>query len=144
MRNRQSGTAAVELVLALPILLLLTMLTTEFGRAFYEYNTLVKAARAGVRYLSMQTPGTHTAEARNIIVYGNTAGSGSTMLPRLTTARVAAPVWATTGANPLINTVTVRISGYTYQPLVGSVFGVSLGLNALTFGDITATMRSPL
>ncbi len=48
--------------------------------------------------------------------------------------------------NPVINTVTVRISGYTFRPLSASVFGTVLagGNGNIVFSDITATMRAPL
>ena len=62
MKIRQRGVALVELALIIPFLLLLTFITTEFGRAMYEYNAVAKATRDAVRYLSFQTPGTHITE----------------------------------------------------------------------------------
>ena len=76
-RRTQHGAALIELALITPLLLLLTFITTEFGRAMYEYNAVVKSTRDAVRYLSVQTPGTHVTEARNLIVYGNIAGTGT-------------------------------------------------------------------
>ncbi|WP_438999322.1 TadE/TadG family type IV pilus assembly protein, partial [Variovorax beijingensis] len=49
--RRQRGVALVELALITPLLLLLTFITTEFGRAMYEYNLVVKSTRDAVRYL---------------------------------------------------------------------------------------------
>ena len=54
--ERQKGTAIVEFALVLPFLLLLTFITTEFGRAIWQYNTLAKSVRDAARYLSLQTP----------------------------------------------------------------------------------------
>ena len=73
MKNKQKGAALVELALILPLLLLLTFITTEFGRAMFEYNAITKSTRDAVRYLSFQTPGTQITEARNLMVYGNLA-----------------------------------------------------------------------
>ncbi len=142
MRTRQQGVALVEFAFMLPLLLVLSLAATELGRAVYRYNTTAKAVRDAVRYLSVQTPGTHTTEARNLIVYGNLAGTGALLDPALTAANVGAPTWQTAGSDPLINTVTVRVTGYRFRPLFGSVFGTTFA--SFTFSDITATMRSPL
>ncbi|MDQ3060669.1 MAG: pilus assembly protein [Pseudomonadota bacterium] len=142
MKKRHGGTALVEFALILPLLLVLTFITTEFGRAMYQYNTLTKSVRDGVRYLSVQTPGTHLSEARNLIVYGNVAGTGTPLALGLTAVQVPDPTWQAVGTNPVINTVTVQISGYTFHSLVPSVFGISL--DNIPFPSISATMRSHL
>jgi Flp pilus assembly protein TadG len=142
MDTRQKGVALVEFAFVLPLLLLLTLLATELGRAVYRYNTTAKAVRDAVRFLSVQTPGTHVAQARNLIVYGNVAGTGPLLDTALTAANVPAPTWQTAGADPVINTVTVRVSGYRFRPLVPAMFGARF--LTITFNDISATMRSPL
>ena len=146
--SRQRGSAQIELALIMPLLLLITFITTEIGRAMYEYNTLTKSTRDAVRYLSVKTPGTKIAEARNLIVYGNTAGTGVPLARGLSLANVPAGsccTWQSAGAEPIINTVTVRISGYTFHSLCPSVMGiVCADANVdIVFSDITATMRSP-
>jgi Flp pilus assembly protein TadG len=138
----QRGVAIVEFALVLPLMLLLTFITTEFGRAIFQYNTLAKSVRDAGRYVSIQTPGTGMTEARNLIVYGSVATSDTPQLPGLTPEMVPDPVWATAGTGPVINTVTVRVSGYTFQSIFTSAFGQTFG--PLTFPDITATMRSHL
>ncbi|SFC26594.1 TadE-like protein [Polaromonas sp. OV174] len=142
MNKRQKGVALVEFALILPFLLLLSMITTEFGRAMYQYDTLTKSVRDAARYLSLQTPGTKIPEARNLLVYGNLAGTGTPLALGLTTSHVPDPTWQTAGTNPVINTVTVRIQGYTFNSLFPSVFGIPFG--SITFSNITATMRSYL
>lgn len=142
MKKRQQGVAIVEFALVLPFLLLLTFITIEIGRAVWEYNTLTKSVRDAARYLSIQTPGTGIAEARNLMVYGNRAGSGAPLALGLSTLNVPDPTWQTAGTNPVINTVTVRITGYTFNSMFTTVLGVPFG--AFTFSDITATMRSYL
>jgi Flp pilus assembly protein TadG len=148
LKTRQRGVALVELALIIPLLLLLSFITTEFGRAMFEYNAVTKSTRDAVRYLSFQTPGTHITEARNLMVYGNLAGTGAPLARGLSLTNVPAAsccIWQTTGSNPVLTTVTVRVSNYTFHSLFSSVFGVSFG-NAngdIVFGDITATMRGP-
>jgi Flp pilus assembly protein TadG len=134
--------ALVEFALVLPVLLLSSLVTTEFGRAIYQYNTIVKSVRDAARYLSVQTPGTHTAEARNLVVYGNIAGTGNPLAPGLTLAQVPQPTWQTAGANPLINTVTVQVDSYVFHPMLGSVLGIAFA--NVPYNNISATIRSPL
>jgi Flp pilus assembly protein TadG len=142
MKKRQVGAALVEFTLILPLLLLLTFITTEFGRAMYQYNTLTKSVRHAVRYLSIQTPGTHTTEARNLIVYGNLAGTGTPLALGLSINNVSTPTWQSAGTNPVISTVTVQITGYTFNSLLPSFFGIPFG--TIPFTPISATMRSHL
>ena len=54
MKKKQNGVALVEFALVLPLLLILTFITTEFGRALYQYNTIAKSLRDASRYLSAQ------------------------------------------------------------------------------------------
>lgn len=146
--HRQRGAALIELALITPLLLLLVLITTEFGRAMYEYNAVVKSTRDAIRYLSVQTPGTHITEARNLMVYGNTAGTGAPLARGLSLANVPAGsccTWQTAGANPIITTVTVRISSYSFHSMFPSVMGVVFAdaSGNIVFSDITATMRAP-
>ena len=90
----------------------------------------------------MQTPGTHIAEAKNLVVYGTTSAGSSPLAPGLATSMVSA-TWPTTplGTNPPISTVQVAIAGYSFQSIWPSVFGLPLG--TVAYSDIVATMRSP-
>ncbi|MDQ1832048.1 TadE/TadG family type IV pilus assembly protein [Massilia scottii] len=142
MKKRQQGVALVEFAFVLPLLLILSLVCAELGRAVYRYNTTAKTVRNAVRYLSVQTPGTHVVEARNMILYGNVAGTGTLLDPALTAANVPAPTWQTAGSDPLMNTVTVRVSGYQFRPLMANMFGARFAV--ISFNDISATMRSPL
>ena len=142
MRNSQRGVALVEFALILPLLLLMSFIVIDYSRALYQYNTLTKSVRDAARFLSMQSPGSGGAQAKNLVVYGNPAGTGSPLVIGLNTSLVRDPVWQLAGTSPVINTVTIRISGYTFTPMIARVFGVNFG--AITYGDITATMRAPL
>jgi Flp pilus assembly protein TadG len=147
MHKKQNGVALVEFALVLPLLLLLSVFAIEFGRAIWEYNTVTKSVRDAARYLSIQTPGTKVLQAQRLMVYGNLAGAGSPLALGLSMNNVTDPgvpccTWQTAGAAPVINTVTVRVTGYTFTPLFSTVFGVPIG--AITFPPISATMRSYL
>ncbi|NIA55176.1 pilus assembly protein [Massilia sp. TW-1] len=139
--KHQKGIALVEFALILPMFVMLLFLTTEFGRAYYQYDTITKSVRQAARYLSVRAQGKDIANAKNIIVYGNPTGTGSPLVPGLTLSNVPDPVWNTAGSYPVMNTVTVSVTGFTFVPLAGNVFGMSL--NNIVFGTIQATMRSP-
>jgi len=115
-RRDDRGLQLVETAIVIPIFLMLFGATAEFGRYFYEYTTLAKAARMGTRYLSDAPviPANDTA-AKNLVVYGNTAGTGSPIMTGLTTSNV---VITRQGGVPILpETVTVQITGYTHQPI---------------------------
>lgn len=142
MKRSQRGVALVEFALVLPLLILLSMITAEFGRALYQYNTLAKAARDGARYLSVRlaSPET-TSHAKNIVVFGNTDGTGDPLLPGLTLANVPDPAWGTTGSYPAVSTVTMSVTNFGFTALFPRAFGLMFG--NITFSPIRATMRSP-
>ena len=150
MRKNQRGVAIIEFALIAPLLLLLAMITIDYGRALYQYNTMAKSVRDAARYLSTQSPGSGGAVAKNLVVYGNPSGTGSPLAIGLSVSQVANPQWALQGSGPVINTVTIRIAGcatsappcYKFTPLFASAFGVDFG--TVNFSDIAATMRAPL
>ena len=90
-----------------------------------------------------------TTQAKNLVVYGNVAGTGTPLVYGLTLDQVRDPIWQPAGANPVINTVTVRIAGcatsaepcYRFVPIFSGAFGVDIG--TINYADITATMRAP-
>jgi len=153
--SRQQGVALIEFALVLPLLLILSFITTEFGRAFYEYNTLAKAVRDAARYLSVQDPSIQSTDrakitvARELVVYGrpDVTGASQPLLAGLSLANVpeANIQWALAGSNPAINTVSIRVSGYRFRPLISEAFGLRFGNSEgeIEFGDISATLRAP-
>jgi len=116
-RRDDRGVQLVELALVLPILLLLFGAVAEFGRYFYEYTTVAKGARVGARYLAAKSA-TNTnwqANAKNLVVYGNTAGTGSPILSGLSTANVTVQYLGGTVGVP--DQVKVSIVNYKHTPV---------------------------
>jgi Flp pilus assembly protein TadG len=122
-RFHSRGVAIVEFAIALPFLLMLMLVTAEFGRLLSQYDTLTKAARSGARYVASNalqgstgvisiTPQVQTA-AQNLVIKGNVGGTGTTLLPGLVAANV-------TVTSPAPNYVSVSAS-YPYQPMVGAI-----------------------
>ena len=134
-RKRQRGVAAVEFgILIIPLTLMLFGLT-EYGRAIYQYNTLVKATRDATRYLSTVAPGNGLTQARCLARHGNTACSGPVLVPGLEEGEAvvdicdaSVPACAATHAlvptgSGAVNLVTVTISGFEFKSLINFPMG---------------------
>src|SRR3546814_6135051 len=84
----RSGAAAAEMALVSPMLIILMFGSFELGNYFLDEHVVLKAVRDGARYAARQNfttmpcSGTPTADAaiKNLVRYGNIAGSGD---PRL-------------------------------------------------------------
>jgi Flp pilus assembly protein TadG len=121
-RRDERGIALTEVAIVMPIMLILFAATAEFGRYFYEYTTLAKAARLGSRYLTVSqinplNPSVFVdeAQAKNLVVYGNTGGTGTPILTGLSTTHVI--VSKSGGVATVPELVTVEIVGYQHQPI---------------------------
>ena len=117
VRNRERGAAAVEFALVVPLLLVLVLGITEFGRAYHFQTTLSGAAREGVRAAALDNTGASVAAAQS------KAKSAAPSLDLTNGQIVVSPSAAscTSGAQ-----VTVTIN-YT-MPLLTSFFGPSIDL----------------
>jgi hypothetical protein len=118
-RRDEQGVQLLELAIVLPILLLLFAGLAEFGRYFYEYTTAAKGARLGARYLaSKSVTSTSTdwkSNAKNIVVFGNTAGTGDPILPGMSVANVDVQYLGGTVGVP--DLVKVSIINYQHESL---------------------------
>jgi hypothetical protein len=121
VRNEQ-GIQFAELAIVLPVLLILFAATAEFGRYFNEYTTLAKAARVGTRYLVTAKVNCFEAtQAKKLVVFGNTAGTGSPVIDglKLENVSVSPNDLDCSGGNPpgVPETITVKITGFKHQTL---------------------------
>ena len=141
--NDDSGTQIVELAIALPVMLLLLGGVAEFSRFFYTYTTLTNAVRGGARHACKWEKGSSwtVPETQRMVVYGdfNDTSKGP-ILPGLTTSNVQVVANGPSVNN--IDSVTVQITGYNYQPLfdLGRLTGVS-GLSLNVPMKASATMH---
>jgi Flp pilus assembly protein TadG len=127
--RRQSGVAALEFAIALPVLLLLLVATAEVGRLLSQYDTLTKSVRDAARYLASNALGGSTgvvvitpqvqSQTQNLVVTGNVNGTGGAVLPGLVATNVTVAT---------VDSAHVSVSAaYNYQPLLGAVlptFGI--------------------
>lgn len=125
--NQQHGQSVLEFAMVLPLMLLIVFGIIEFGRAYYQYNTLTKAIRDGARYMSKHIYSTaYETSTKNLIVYGNTAGTGTPVLPGLTAARIVltpTPSGATLASPP--DWLTVSVNAYPFSSLVPTFIPMS-------------------
>src|SRR5215813_3996054 len=129
-RQDESGLQLVEVTIVIPILLMLFAATAEFGLYFYQYTTLAKAARVGSRYLSTApTKATEDTIAKNIVVYGNPNGTGTPIMPGLSTANVK--ITRLGGTTLIPDRIMVEITGYKHRPIfdLGALINKNLSLN---------------
>ncbi|HEX8175689.1 MAG TPA: TadE family protein [Pyrinomonadaceae bacterium] len=139
LARNERGVQLAELAIILPLFLMLFAATAEFGRFFYEYSTLSKAARSGARYLaSAEVSSDEDTRAKNIVVYGNPEGTGSPVIKGLKAANVDIIRSGGTASLPL--TVKVQIKDYKYQPIfdLGALTkNPSLSLNVAVKPSVT-------
>lgn len=127
------GMQLVELAIALPVLILLFAAVAEFGRYFQAYTTLAKGTRVSARYLATaRTTGCDDLDAKNLVVYGNMAGTGSPIVNGLTVNNVTITrLNAAGGTNGFPSTVTIQVTNFKHTPIfdLGKLMSSSLSLN---------------
>jgi Flp pilus assembly protein TadG len=118
-KDNERGSTLVEFSIGVTVFAVAMFAVLEFGRALWAHNALSDAARRGARYAVLHSAN-DTAAVKNIVVYGNAAGTGNPMLNNLSTANVDV-VYNNFGLND--GTVTVKITNYQFQfviPIVGT------------------------
>src|SRR5206468_7492665 len=129
-QSSQSGQSLMEFAMVLPWLLLIVFGITEFGRAYYQYNTLSKAIRNGARYMSSHAYSSgNIANAQNMVVYGQTVGGRVPVLPGLTTAMIGVTPSGGTGPYREINPpqlVIVSVINYPFNSLVPGIIKLNV------------------
>jgi Flp pilus assembly protein TadG len=117
------GNAAVEFALSMSVLAVLFTGVYQYGYTMHAYNALetavANAARSAMRTTvrAENKPGYRTA-LQNLVVYGNTAGTGNPLLTGLTRDHVDVTL-APDSATAAPDIVTVAITGYTIDGMFG-------------------------
>ena len=144
--KRQRGTALVETAICLPLLLFVMLAAGEVTFAFLQHNTLTKAVRDGARYaagvarkgtLGYSLDANEINETKNLVVYGNQAGTGTPVLPNLAVAAVTVTELGE-------HFVDVHAT-YAYTGILGSVlpsFGLGPDLSLSFNLEASVRMRS--
>ena len=150
-RRREKGIVAVELAILLVPLTLVLFGMVELGRAFYQYEAIVKSTRSAARYLSVQAPGTGIPEAKCMVVAGAISAVDClpSIVPNLSTSMVSVryidgvstcPTGTITGCGA-INLVEVCVNCGESAEKLQFVSMAKLFVPDVTFGEIRAVMR---
>lgn len=143
-RPGQRGFAIVELALVLLPLVLLLAATADLGRAFYTYNTLVKATRGAARHMALSDPfdATTQQEAKNLVLYGDVEKTDQPLVSDLSESMVSVCNTALCADHAValpggiaVGLVSVRVTGYAYTSLFSALLPAKLA-----FSTINATM----
>lgn len=96
IKKFETGAALIEFAIIVPLLLLLVVGISEFGYAFYHLNILNKSVQDGARYFSdskqarngvinasidVSSGNPSVAKTKNLVIYGNTAGTCDPLKP---------------------------------------------------------------
>ena len=81
-RRGERGSALVEFTIGALVFLTATFGVLEFSRLLWTHNALSDAARRGARY-AVTHPSADESAVKNIVVYGNEAGSGNPIVQNL-------------------------------------------------------------
>lgn len=150
----RSGSAAVEMALVTPLLLIILFGSVEVGNFFYNEHLLSKAVRDGARYAARQNfsyygcsgppTGTVVAETRNLVKTGYVTGTGDrlaawnantiTLDTSCNTALALSGIYRGKVTGAPVVTVSATVP---YTPIIGTAFGFSgIGVN------LNATQRA--
>ena len=119
INKNERGSTLVEFAIGVTVFVTAMFAVLEFGRALWVHNALSDAARRGARYAVLHSQGS-IDEVKNVVVYGDAAGTGQPMLNNLTTGNVEV-TYNNFGLND--GTVSVSIKEYQFQfviPIIGT------------------------
>lgn len=146
--HRQRGLALVETAITLPFLIFVMLAATEFTNAFVTQTTLTKAVRDGARHAAEEAINRNSGvfewtaalqdDTKNLVVYGNKAGTGVAVVTGLTASEVTVARLGTT------DNIQVSVT-YPHTGMLGSVlptFGYGANISLLFNMSATVTMRA--
>jgi TadE-like protein len=162
LRNKR-GSAAAEMALTAPLLLIIMLGSTELGNYFMNEHSLVKAVRDGARFAARQNfiwypnctgqPDTTNVvtPTKNVVMYGYLSGT-RVLTPNISASDISVTTQCFTGTvggqtmtglyksqtnGAQIVTVSARVN---YQPILATTFGFSgfnTHLNATSQAAVT-------
>ena len=118
-KKNERGSTLVEFAIGVLVFATAMFAVLEFGRVLWAHNALTDAARRGARYAVLHTAN-DVDQVKNVVVFGDAAGTGNPMLPNLSASNVNV---AYNGFGLNDGTVTVSITNYQFQlviPMVGT------------------------
>jgi len=128
--KRERGASLLEFAIAATVFLTVIFGILECGRLLWTHNALKDAVRQGARYATVRRKDTAGQLAiKNMVVYGNAAGTGNPVASGLTTGNVVVNY---NNSNPdngiqMSDRATVSITGYQFRfsvPLIGGTLNM--------------------
>jgi Flp pilus assembly protein TadG len=86
-KDKERGSTLVEFAIGVTVFVMAMFGVLEFGRLLWVHNALTDAARRGARYAVLHSE-MDVEGVKNIVVYGDAAGTGQPMLNDLSTTNV--------------------------------------------------------
>jgi len=130
-KDNERGSTLVEFSIGVTVFVMAMFGVLEFGRLLWVHNALTDAARRGARYAVLHSS-SDPDSVKNIVVYGDAAGTGNPMLNDLSTANVEVN-YDGFGLNE--GTVSVSITNYEFEfviPIVGTTITMPSYTTTLT------------
>ncbi|MCZ0759565.1 TadE/TadG family type IV pilus assembly protein [Vibrio diabolicus] len=139
----QQGLAIIEFILALPVLLMLTVLVIDVSRAFIQYTEVNKALQSGARYAVVDTYGTLNFESiadetsiKNVVVYGSPIASTTPVIDHISVDDIVITQPTST------NKVVTLSATYNYVPIFSTLPFSSTSLQ-FSIGATTSMRTGP-
>lgn len=135
--KHQAGLAAVEFIIALPLLLILTVLVIDVSRAFIQYTEVNKALQNGARYAVVETYGTlsfntiaEESEIKNVVIYGHPAGGTTPVLNYIGVDDIIITPPTTITKEVTLSATYNYVPIFLQLPVVGTSLEFSIGAEA--------------
>src|SRR5262245_44416128 len=123
LRKNERGAALVEFAIGALVFFIAVFGVLECGRLLWTHNALADAVRRGARYAVIHAK--NMDKVKNVVVYGNPAGDGQSVVNGLAPSNVTVTYSNPFGAK--IGNVSVKITGYNFNfalPLIGSTLAM--------------------
>jgi Flp pilus assembly protein TadG len=117
-KDNERGSTLVEFAIGVTVFATAMFAVLEFGRALWVHNALTDAARRGARYATMHKD-SDVAQVKNVVVYGDAAGTGNPMLENFSATNVDVQ-YSGFGLNEGTVTVTIDYNLQLMIPFIGT------------------------
>ncbi len=139
----QSGVAAVEFVLILPLIALMLFGTIDIGRLLFDYQAVSKSVRDATRYVARSEEGTLFSNLATCTVDPTTAAGSPTQNARNMTLTGTVDLSGGYIVNSWTDTSTVTVTGACFDNSAGTYQGFYSGMDDIPIVTVAATASFP-
>ncbi len=139
----QSGVAAVEFVLILPLIALMLFGTIDIGRLLFDYQAVSKSVRDATRYVARSEAGALFSNLATCTVDPTTAAGSPTQNARNMTLTGTVDLSGGYILNYWTDTSTVTVSGVCFDNSAGTYQGLYSGMDDIPIVTVAATASFP-